>query len=108
MKTNISTISRNLFRAAVGVYNAKGASRRARLGVLMLERRDVPATIMVDSAGDNTISTDSKVTLREAILSANQNSNYNDSLSGHVTGTYGADTIVFDTSVFSTATTISQ
>ncbi len=105
MFTPISLRS-SVLRAAFGGNQAKGVSRRSRLGVLRLEERDVPATILVDSASDNTNGSDSKVTLREAILSANQDSDFNPSLSGHVTGTYGVDTIVFSTSVFASQQTI--
>jgi predicted outer membrane repeat protein len=98
------TISSNVLRAVFGRYNGKEVKRRARLGVVRLEDRTVPtgATIHVTDPGD-TIAVDGKVTLREAIDSANKNTNSNGDLIGHVFGSYGADTIVFD---FTSAKTI--
>lgn len=50
--------------------------KRCRLGLECLEDRTVPATITVTSIADN-VAVDGQVTLREAILSANGNSNVN-------------------------------
>lgn len=62
------------------------------------------ATITVNDAGDNTTNGDNKCTLREAIQSANTNSNFNDCIGS---GTYGNDIIVFDPSLNGQTITLS-
>src|SRR5262245_33453244 len=66
--------------------------RRSRPWLEILENRLVPATITVTGWGD-TIAVDNKVTLREAIASANNNLNVNADVVA--AGMYGNDTVRF-------------
>lgn len=75
-------------------------SRRARLAVQPLEGRAMPATITVNSIDDTIDTNDNVVTLREALVSANGNADVNNDLPGQTTGSYGADTIRFDATLF--------
>src|SRR4051812_39004544 len=67
-------------------------SPRRRLVLETLEDRTVPATLTVTGVGD-AIAEDGVVTLREAIVSANNNAAVNPDVVG--VGAYGFDTIAF-------------
>src|SRR5262245_54453154 len=79
------------------------AGRWLRPRVVRLEDRIAPAIITVTTVADNT-TVDGKVSLREALTSANNNANVN----GDVVpvGAYGTDSITFDATLFSTPQTI--
>ncbi|MBX7105661.1 MAG: right-handed parallel beta-helix repeat-containing protein, partial [Gemmataceae bacterium] len=70
-----------------------------RLGVAPLDDRCLPAVITVTSY-DDVIAVDGKVTLREALTSANNNASLNSDVTARVVGNYGTDTIVLDPTVF--------
>src|SRR5690349_20849605 len=63
----------------------------------VLERRYALATIAVTGPGD-AVAVDGIVTLREAIISANNNANVNSDVSA--VGTYGADTITLPSGTY--------
>src|SRR5262245_2484147 len=71
---------------------AANRPQTSRLRVEVLEDRITPATVTVTDTGD-TIAVDGKVTLREAIESANNNANVNADVVA--VGAYGNDTINF-------------
>jgi hypothetical protein len=78
---------------------------RRRWQLQRLEGRLAPATITVTTLADNT-TVDGKVSLREALQSANGNANFNADVVA--VGTYGmaADIINFDSTLFSTPQSI--
>ncbi len=78
---------------------------RYLLIILSLIAIGFSATITVNDAGDNTTNGDNKCTLREAIQSANTNSNFNDCTGS---GAYGNDIIVFDPSLNGQTITLSS
>ena len=74
---------------------------KTNLELEVLETRQVPAVLTVNSVADNVTADDGFVTLREAITAAN-----NDGLTDLGEQAAGADTIVFDSNVFNTPQTI--
>jgi len=77
--------------------------RRLSLRLQQLESRSVPATITINTVADNT-TVDGKASLREALLSANGNANFNADVVA--VGGYGTDNIVFDAAFFGVPQTI--
>ncbi len=78
-------------------------SSRFRLACLQLEDRLAPATITITTIADNT-ALDGKVSLREALTSANNNANLNADVVA--VGPYGTEDLVFDAALFATPQSI--
>ncbi len=70
--------------------------QKARLEVELLEDRLAPAIITVTGKGDDVAVGDGEVTLREAIVSANNNADVNADVTAQNPGVYGNDEIRFN------------
>jgi hypothetical protein len=82
---------------------SRGYANRLRRPIESLELRLAPANITVTTVADNT-TVDGKVSLREALTSANNNANFNGDVVA--VGAYGSDTINFDAALFASPQTI--
>jgi hypothetical protein len=87
-------MSRSSTRSATPSRGGRARGRGPAQRFEALETRTVPATITVTSLADNT-TTDTLITLREAIQAANTDASVDGSTAGS-----GADTIVFDASLY--------
>src|SRR3989442_1206060 len=83
--------------------------RRCRLNLERLEEREVPAVITVTSLADGNPALDGVVTLREAIISVDQDADVNADVTLHRNGAYGAsNSIVFAAALGSGTISLSQ